>query len=169
MCRLELETDCMDLQSPKRLNPEESNTITSILDEEELQLDRSTNIAELDEKCRAIWPEWQPSSPSPSKVRSPITNRMAAVEDMRSPVGQYELKLSPGPEEIESIPLDQLDVDSLKADVDALFLKITALTGGTHTSPPRARQGSADPQFDDFPVLQQERPINDVDNDPSAY
>ena len=56
------------------LSSEENNTIASILDDEEMQLDAEQNfssLSELDERCRSIWPNWQPASPPQPMRRSP--------------------------------------------------------------------------------------------------
>ena len=139
------------------LSNEENNTITSILDDEEMQLDAEQNLSilsELDERCRAIWPNWQPSSPpqirkSPPKriniEKEPIIPEPRNISPPRPSFNQDPVRQAPPPKpkrfedpmpqatpisypkhevQISKQELDRLDVDELKSDLDALYSKI---------------------------------------------
>lgn len=152
-----------------------------------MQLDAEQNLSilsELDERCRAIWPNWQPSSPpqirkSPPKriniEKEPVIREPRNISPPRPSFNQDPgMQAPPKPKQFEnpmpqtapiSYPkhevhiskqeLDRLDVDELKSDLDALYSKIR---GSAVAPSPNTNLFTAPPKDFDLP----EHPASEI-------
>lgn len=133
------------------LSADEVEAISSILDEEESILNASsmnhTNVNALDDQCRQIWPDWQPTPSSKYKnTHSPqkIQRNNQTISPIQS--NYYELRnqlKTPSPNSTKPIDIDEDDdVHSLKHEVDTLFYKIRGITSSDDSPPPIRKQVS---------------------------
>jgi hypothetical protein len=129
----------------RSLTRDESTAINSILDDEESRfsggLQLRPRLSELDEQCRQIWPNWEPTmtmqpSARPSRPETPEMRPARRLPRADPPPTLTPLLSDRRPTER---PPDRSanDIDSVKSEVNALMARIRG-----HTSPPVAHRSS---------------------------
>jgi hypothetical protein len=104
------------------LSARERQAISDILSEAELEFCSPREppppvkaLKTIDEQCKQLWPDWDPTPPRASPPRTPTQLEPARPDG--------------------SAPLRARDVDSLKAEVQRLMTRITSVSNGQSLSP----------------------------------
>ena len=135
--------------SKHHLSPKESDVIHSILDEEEKSFveNNQSSLSALDYQCQQIWPNWETftkkshvKNPSPIKETTIKPQEYVELKEKKivSPPQskRFPNEVSPPKPTNPHNDLVNMDINSIKSDIDSLFSRIQAVTGGSSNSSP---------------------------------